>query len=159
MEKKESLLNKSVININKITERVLIGSIIIHPTMLLKVIDKFKDISFLENKFNDIKGLILDIFHEKKTIENLNIRATLLNSKYKGIVIKIIDKSILLHAPFLKDKSNIDLIVEGWNEYLEGYLKKKDNIMQKTKANKLLKSLNEEDFNKFKEFNLNSKKK
>ena len=159
LEKKKSLLNKSVININKITERVLIGSIIIHPTMLLKVIDKFKDISFLENKFNDIKGLILDIFHEKKTIENLNIRATLLNSKYKGIVIKIIDKSILLHAPFLKDKSNIDLIVEGWNEYLEGYLKKKDNIMQKTKANKLLKSLNEEDFNKFKEFNLNSKKK
>ena len=47
LEKKESLLNKSVININKITERVLIGSIIIHPTMLLKVIDKFKDISFL----------------------------------------------------------------------------------------------------------------
>ena len=127
--------------------------------MLLKVIDKFKDISFLENKFNDIKCLILNIFNEKKTIENLNIRATLLNSKYKGIVIKIIDKSILLHAPFLKDKSNIDLIVEGWNEYLEGYLKKKDNIMQKTKANKLLKSLNEEDFNKFKEFNLNSKKK
>ena len=98
-------------------------------------------------------------FTKKKTIENLNIRATLLNSKYKGIVIKIIDKSILLHAPFLKDKSNIDLIVEGWNEYLEDYLKKKDNIMQKIKANKLLKSLNEEDFNKFKEFNLNSKKK
>ena len=43
--------------------------------------------------------------------------------------------------------------------HFEGVLAVVNRFMQKIKANKLLKSLNEEDFNKFKEFNLNSKKK
>ena len=44
---------------------------------------------------------------EDKTIENLNIRTTLLNSEFRKVVLEIIDKSILLHAPFLKKKNNM----------------------------------------------------
>ncbi len=89
----------------------------------------------------------------------MNIRATLLNSEYKGIVLEIIDKSILLHAPFLKNKSNISLIIERWKEYLEGYLRKKDTNIMKKEANKLLTKLDEENYLKFKKYNLNIKKK
>ena len=50
----------------------------------------------------------------------------MLKSKFRRIILEIIDKSILLHAPFLKNKSNIGLILKGWDEYLVEYLKKKN---------------------------------
>ena len=96
---------------------------------------------------------------KKKTIENLNIRATLIKSDYKRIVLEIVDNSILLHAPFLKNKSNIDLILKGWNEYLKEYLEKKDTNMMKKEADKLLIKLDEENYTKFKKYNLNMEKK
>ena len=58
-EKKEYLLNKNIININKITERVLIGTIILYPNLLKNVSDKFKSINFTYEKFNNIKDLIV----------------------------------------------------------------------------------------------------
>ena len=156
---KENLLNKNIIDTNKITERILIGTIILYPDLLKNVIQKFNSIKFIHNKFNSLKETIVNLHNKKKTIENLNIRATLLNSEYKGIIAEIIDKSILLHAPFLKEKSNMDMILERWNEYLREYLKKKDgNIMEKN-ANKLLTKLDKENYQKFKEYNFNLKKK
>ena len=80
----------------------------------------------------------------------MNIRATLLNSKHKDNVLEIIDKSILLHAPFLKSKDNLDLIEKKWNEYLEVYLKKIDNNNMKKKANEFLTKLNQENYQRFK---------
>ena len=66
----------------------------------------------------------------------------MIKSEYKKIVLEIIDNSILLHAPFLKNKSNIDLILKGWNEYLKEYLKKKDTIMMKKVAdNRFIKQI------------------
>ena len=158
-KKKEYLLNKNIININKITERVLIGTIILYPNLLKNVSDKFKSINFTHEKFNNIKDLIVEFFNKKKTIENLDIRATLLNSKYRRIILEIIDKSILLHAPFLKNKSNIDLILKGWDEYLVEYLKKKNTNIMKKEADKLLTKLDEENYIKFKKYNLNMEKK
>ena len=158
-EKKEYLLNKNIININKITERVLIGTIILYPNLLKNVSDKFKSINFTHEKFNNIKDLIVEFFNKKKTIENLDIRATLLKSKYRRIILEIIDKSILLHAPFLKNKSNIDLILKGWDEYLVEYLKKKNTKIMKKEADKLLTKLDEENYIKFKKYNLNIEKK
>ena len=158
-EKKEYLLNKNIININKITERVLIGTIILYPNLLKNVSDKFKSINFTHEKFNNIKDLIVEFFNKKKTIENLDIRATLLNSKYRRIILEIIDKSILLHAPFLKNKSNIGLILKGWDEYLVEYLKKKNTNIMKKEADKLLTKLDEENYIKFKKYNLNIEKK
>ena len=158
-EKKEYLLNKNIININKITERVLIGTIILYPNLLKNVTDKFKSINFTHEKFNNIKDLIVEFFNKKKTIENLDIRATLLNSKYRRIILEIIDKSILLHAPFLKNKSNIGLILKGWDEYLVEYLKKKNTNIMKKEADKLLTKLDEENYIKFKKYNLNMEKK
>ena len=158
-EKKEYLLNKNIININKITERVLIGTIILYPNLLKNVSDKFKSINFTHEKFNNIKDLIVEFFNKKKTIENLDIRATLLNSKYRRMILEIIDKSILLHAPFLKNKSNIGLILKGWDEYLVEYLKKKNTNIMKKEADKLLTKLDEENYIKFKKYNLNIEKK
>ena len=158
-EKKEYLLNKNIININKITERVLIGTIILYPNLLKNVSDKFKSINFTHEKFNNIKDLIVEFFNKKKTIENLDIRATLLNSKYRRIILEIIDKSILLHAPFLKNKSNIGLILKGWDEYLVEYLKKRNTKIMKKEADKLLTKLDEENYIKFKKYNLNMEKK
>ena len=158
-EKKEYLLNKNIININKITERVLIGTIILYPNLLKNVSDKFKSINFTHEKFNNIKDLIVEFFNKKKTIENLDIRATLLNSKYRRIILEIIDKSILLHAPYLKNKSNIGLILKGWDEYLVEYLKKKNTNIMKKEADKLLTKLDEENYIKFKKYNLNIEKK
>ena len=158
-KKKEYVLSKNIININKITERVLIGTIILYPNLLKKVIDKFKLLNFTQEKFNKIKDLTVDFFNKKKTIENLNIRTTLIKSEYKRIVLEIIDNSILLHAPFLKNKSNIDLILKGWNEYLKEYLEKKDTNMMKKEADKLLIKLDEENYTKFKKYNLNIEKK
>ena len=158
-ENKKYLLNKNVINTNRITERILIGTIILYPSLLNDISSNFKSINFFNEKFNTLKDAIISLYSKKKTIENLNIRATLLNSEYKGIVLEIIDKSILLHAPFLKNKSNINLILERWKEYLEEYLRKKDTNIMKKEANKLLTKLDKENYLKFKKYNLNIKKK
>jgi len=148
-EKKENLLSKNIINTNKITERTLIGTIILYPALLKNIIYKFKSINFVHDKFNNIKELIVNLFN-KKTIENLNIRATLLNSEHKDIVLEIIDKSILLHAPFLKNKSNMNIILEGWIEYFKMYLNKKKINIKKKEVKLALKDLNEENYLKFK---------
>ena len=158
-ENKKYLLNKNVINTNRITERILIGTIILYPSLLNDISSNFKSINFFNEKFNTLKDAIISLYSKKKTIENLNIRATLLNSEYKGIVLEIIDKSILLHAPFLKNKSNINLILERWKEYLEEYLKKKDTNIMKKEVNKLLTKLDKENYLKFKKYSLNTKKK
>jgi len=158
-ENKKYLLNKNVINTNRITERILVGTIILYPSLLNDISSNFKSINFFNEKFNTLKDAIISLYSKKKTIENLNIRATLLNSEYKGIVLEIIDKSILLHAPFLKNKSNINLILERWKEYLEEYLKKKDTNIMKKEANKLLTKLDKENYLKFKKYSLNTKKK
>ena len=158
-ENKKYLLNKNVINTNRITERILVGTIILYPSLLNDISSNFKSINFFNEKFNTLKDAIISLYSKKKTIENLNIRATLLNSEYKGIVLEIIDKSILLHAPFLKNKSNINLILEKWKEYLEEYLRKKDTNIMKKEANKLLTKLDKENYLKFKKYNLNIKKK
>ena len=158
-ENKKYLLNKNVINTNRITERILIGTIILYPSLLNDISSNFKSINFFNEKFNTLKDAIISLYSKKKTIENLNIRATLLNSEYKGIVLEIIDKSILLHSPFLKNKSNINLILERWKEYLEEYLRKKDTNIMKKEANKLLTKLDKENYLKFKKYNLNIKKK
>ena len=126
-ENKKYLLNKNVINTNRITERILVGTIILYPSLLNDISSNFKSINFFNEKFNTLKDAIISLYSKKKTIENLNIRATLLNSEYKGIVLEIIDKSILLHAPFLKNKGNIDTILEGLNEYLVEYREKNEN--------------------------------
>ena len=158
-ENKKYLLNKNVINTNRITERILVGTIILYPSLLNDISSNFKSINFFNEKFNTLKDAIISLYSKKKTIENLNIRATLLNSEYKGIVLEIIDKSILLHAPFLKNKSNINLILERWKEYLEEYLKKKDTNIMKKEVNKLLTKLDKENYLKFKNYSLNTKKK
>ena len=158
-ENKKYLLNKNVINTNRITERILIGTIILYPSLLNDISSNFKSINFFNEKFNTLKDAIISLYSKKKTIENLNIRATLLNSEYKGIVLEIIDKSILLHAPFLKNKSNINLILERWKEYLEEYLRKKDTNIMKKEVNKLLTKLDKENYLKFKKYSLNTKKK
>ena len=158
-ENKKYLLNKNVINTNRITERILIGTIILYPSLLNDISSNFKSINFFNEKFNTLKDAIISLYSKKKTIENLNIRATLLNSEYKGIVLEIIDKSILLHAPFLKNKSNINLILERWKEYLEEYLKKKDTNIMKKEVNKLLTKLDKENYLKFKKYSLSTKKK
>ena len=158
-ENKKYLLNKNVINTNRITERILVGTIILYPSLLNDISSNFKSINFFNEKFNTLKDSIIGLYSKKKTIENLNIRATLLNSEYKGIVLEIIDKSILLHAPFLKNKSNINLILERWKEYLEEYLKKKDTNIMKKEVNKLLTKLDKENYLKFKKYSLNTKKK
>ena len=148
--KKEFLLSRNIIDTNKIAERVLIGSVILFPSLLKKTINKFSSLVFSNEGINSIKDDIVLLFNKKKTIENLNIRATLLNSKHKDNVLEIIDKSILLHAPFLKSKDNLDLIEKKWNEYLEVYLKKIDNNNMKKKANELLTKLNQENYQRFK---------
>ena len=158
-ENKKYLLNKNVINTNRITERILIGTIILYTSLLNDISSNFKSINFFNEKFNTLKDAIISLYSKKKTIENLNIRATLLNSEYKGIVLEIIDKSILLHAPFLKNKSNINLILERWKEYLEEYLKKKDTNIMKKEVNKLLTKLDKENYLKFKKYSLSTKKK
>jgi len=148
--KKEFLLSRNIIDTNKIAERVLIGSVILFPSLLKKTINKFSSLVFSNEGINLIKDDIVLLFNKKKTIENLNIRATLLNSKHKDNVLEIIDKSILLHAPFLKSKDNLDLIEKKWNEYLEVYLKKIDNNNMKKKANEFLTKLNQENYQRFK---------
>ena len=148
--KKEFLLSMNIIDTKKIAERVLIGSVILFPSLLKKTINKFSSLVFSNEGINSIKDDIVLLFNKKKTIENLNIRATLLNSKHKDNVLEIIDKSILLHAPFLKSKDNLDLIEKKWNEYLEVYLKKIDNNNMKKKANEFLTKLNQENYQRFK---------
>ena len=156
--KKEYLLSKNIIHTNIITERVLIGTIILYPALLKKIIDKFKSINFTYNKFNNLKDSIVNLFN-KKEIETLNIRATLLKSEYRGIVLEIINKSILLHAPFLKSNSNIDLILKGWDEYFNMYLSKKNIDISKQEAKLALKNLDEKNYIKFKEIQSKYKKK
>ena len=89
----------------------------------------------------------------------MNIRATLLKSEYRRIVLEIIDKSILLHAPFLKNKSNMDLILKRWDEFLKEYIKRKDTDIMKKEADKLFVKLDKENYTKFKKYNLNLEKK
>ena len=133
--------------------------VIVSKQQYSKLEDKFKLINFNDENLNKLRDFIIDLFNNKKIIENSNIRATLLNSDYKGIVLQIIDKSILLHAPFLKNKGNIDTILEGWNEYLVEYREKNEKNIMKKEANKLLTNLNKENYGKFKKYNLGLKKK
>ena len=157
-EKKENLISKNIINTIKITERALLGAVILYPELLAKINSKFKSITYIDESFNAIRDLIVDIFN-KKTIENPNIRATLINSEYRKTVMEIIDKSILLHAPFLKNKDDITKILEGWNEYYNMYLLKKSVDIREKEAKLALKNLDKENYTKFKEIQSKYKKK
>ena len=91
--------------------------------------------------------MILKLYNSKKTIENSHLRTKLLSSGYQEIVDKLIDKTIFVHAPFLKNLSNdFDKIVKGWSEYWEIYNKKAIFRELRKKADELLDDLNEENY-------------
>ena len=155
---KENLINKSIINTNTISERILLGAIILYPNLLKKINKEFFSIKFSFKKFELLKEKIYEIF-SKKLIEKNNLRTTLLKSEHKEIVSKIINKSILLHAPFLKSKNDIDAILSGWNEYYGIVIEKKELNFKKKNADIVLNKLNKENYEKFKKISNLSKKK
>ncbi|PPR43594.1 MAG: DNA primase [Alphaproteobacteria bacterium MarineAlpha6_Bin2] len=158
-ENKLNLENKNIIDANKIIERVLIGSVILFPNLLNLINKKFFSINFETNSFNEIKSLILKLYNSKKTIENSYLRTKLLSSGYQEIIDKLIDKTIFVHAPFLKNLSNdFDKIVKGWSEYWEIYNKKAIFRELRKKADELLDDLNEENYSKLKNLQSTARK-
>ncbi len=157
-DRKEVLINKNIINTDKISERILLGSVILYPDLLKKVNEKFFSIKFSFKKFELLKNYIYKIF-SKKLIEKNDLRATLLKSEHKEIVSKIINKSILLHAPFLKSKNNIEIVFNGWNEYYGVFLEKKRLDFNKKNADITLNELNKENYEKFRKISSLTKKK
>ena len=151
LRKKENLANKNIINADKITERVLIGSVILFPSLLNTIGKEFFSINFKLNVFDKIKSLIHELYNSKKKIEKLELRTKLLSSGYHQIIKKLVDNTIYIHAPFLKNQSHdFDKILKGWNEYYESYKKKNNVAKLKNEANHLLKDLNEENYKKLK---------
>ena len=155
----ENLANKEIINANKIIERVLIGSIILFPNLLSLIKKKFFSIDFQTNDFNNIKNFILKLYNSEKLIENSNLRTKLLSSGYQEIVNKLIDKSIFIHAPFLKNlRNDFEKIVKGWNEYWDIYIKKNDFKKLKKEADIILNDLNEKNYSKLKNLQSHTRK-
>ena len=155
----ENLANKEIINANKIIERVLIGSIILFPNLLSLINKKFFSIDFQTNDFNNIKNFILKLYNSEKLIENSELRTKLLSSGYQEIVNKLIDKSIFIHAPFLKNlRNDFEKIVKGWNEYWDIYIKKNDFKKLKKEADIILNDLNEKNYSKLKNLQSHTRK-
>ena len=155
----ENLANKEIINANKIIERVLIGSIILFPNLLSLINKKFFSIDFQTNDFNNIKNFILKLYNSEKLIENSELRTKLLSSGYQEIVNKLIDKSIFIHAPFLKNlRNDFEKIVKGWNEYWDIYIKKNDFKKLKKEADIILNDLNEKNYSKLKDLQSHTRK-
>ena len=151
--------NKEIINADKISEKVLIGSIILFPNLLDLVNKKFFSIDFQTRGFNEMKSYIFKLFNSKKIIENFNLRTKLISSGYHEIIKQLIDKTIYIHAPFLKNTSNdYSNIVKGWNEYWEIYKKKTEFSELNKETELLLTNLNEENYSKLKNLHLKRRK-
>ena len=155
---KENLRNKIIINADKITERVLLGSVILFPNLLNLFNKKFNSINFQSKNFNNIKNLILKLFNSKKSIEKNNLKTKLLSSGYQEIIKKLIDNSIYIHAPFLKfEKKDFRKVSKGWNEYWNIYKTKVGVYNFKNETEGLLKNLTKETYKKFRNLKLVSK--
>jgi len=158
--KKENLEEKETINADKIIEIVLLSSIIIYPKLLNSVHQKFFSINFSSSNFNEIKNIIFNLYNSKKLIENSDLDTKLISLGYHETISKLIDKSIYVHAPFLKSKKyKYDDILTGWNEYWMLYVKKKGKLRIQKEAENLLQNLNIDNFKKFKDLKLSLKKK
>ena len=102
----------------------------------------------------------MNLFNSKKLIENRDLDTKLISLGYHETISKLIDKSIYVHAPFLKSKTHkYDDILTGWNEYWMLYIKKKGNLKIQKEAEDLLQNLNIDNFKKFKDLKLKLKKK
>ena len=147
---KEDLKDKLIINVDQITEKVLLGSVILFPNLLNLFKKNFESINFTIKEFNDIKQRILSLLNTKKTIENINLKTKLLDSGYQKIVKKLIDNSIYTHAPFLRFKNDFEKVSAGWKGYWDIYNKRIEDFKFKNDAEGMLHKLNKESYTRFK---------
>jgi DNA primase len=105
--RKDGLLRK-----NSLSQKILLATLINHPTLLHEVAEQFAAIEFTEKEWNDLKHYLLETFNGKGE----NLKLALQMAGFGSILESILEKSLYLHAPFVAEGTDQALVLERWNE-------------------------------------------
>lgn len=105
--RKDGLLKK-----NSLSQKILLATLINHPTLLHEVAEQFAAIEFTEKEWNDLKHYLLETFNGKGE----NLKLALQMAGFGSILESILEKSLYLHAPFVAEGTDQALVLERWNE-------------------------------------------
>ena len=101
-----------VVKKNTLWQKILLAIIIRHPKLLIEVFEQFFQIRFEDDEFAKIQSFLshYDMTQEQDTLEK-----ALVEEGFGPVLNSIFDRSLLVHAPFLKEGAAEADVLEGWN--------------------------------------------
>ena len=97
---------------NTLVHKILLATLITHPTLLKEVFEQFASLDFQKESWQSIKQLMLEYPHEN--LETLKDR--LCDLGFALEIDGLFDKDLYLHAPFAIQGSDPKVALERWQE-------------------------------------------
>lgn len=114
----------SAVKPNKLLqEKKLLALIINHPWLYEEQGERLGMFSFSNRHYNGIKEEILHIFEEENNIDYQQLTQRLIEGGFEEVLNDIFDKSLYMHASFVKPDTDDELVLEAWHEIWEIGLK------------------------------------
>lgn len=136
-----NLLNKK----NKLAHKILLVTLINHPTLIKEVFEQFASLDFQDEVWQDLKQLILNNPHEETT----SLREKIESKGYGLILNDLCGKELYQQAPFCTPNSDPLIALEYWQEIWSHTVWKESIIHDLKQAQADTKnSLNDKDWQK-----------
>lgn len=106
-QKKDSLNKK-----NSLSQKILLATIINHPTLLNEIVEQFAVIEFERKEWADLKQYLLENFHE----DDKSLKLALQTKGFGSILREMLDKNLYIHAPFASEETDPTVALARWKE-------------------------------------------
>lgn len=140
---------------NVISQKILLATLINHPTLINELHEFFIQIAFDNEIWNNMRDVMLSYDEEKNT----KLLDFLVKNNLESAVKEIYDSKVFLYAPFAKESADQETAKKGWLDVWHHVVWQNEvrNDFNKIK-NHVKASMSEEDWQKLKIAKLNLKK-
>ena len=132
---------------NTLVHKILLATLVTHPTLLKEVFEQFASLDFQKESWQNIKQLMLDCSHENSE----SLKGKLYDLGFASEVESLFDKELSLHAPFAIQGSDPKVALGRWQEIWQQTTWKQEikNDLKKAQED-TKKSLNQQSWQKMK---------
>lgn len=108
------------INVIALQERILLATILLHPSLGDRVSEEFALIDFQLPVYEDLHKTIILYFSRGGILEKGSLITYLIQGGHEKTLQSLSESDFLIHAPFLKS-SNLEHVLEGWNQVRQAH--------------------------------------
>lgn len=131
--------------------KILLATLINHPTLIMRVTEYLMDLALLDNSLDQLRQKLLDICQETPHIEAVSLKEKLQQTEFKTVLEQLLCREIYEKARFTHPTASEEQALEGWLEVWK-MMQEVQNLQQEVTqtAAELSSSLDEQVWQKLK---------